>query len=131
MANTICIWVFSRKKRNKKEGEAIYENVSQVSVSRGHQINIEVKCSHRMSVNVLRSRCTTNIIETKLFSQFTGFIDYSQFIGISKLDRRRGTSQSKAGLVDASLLSCLVPHKTNLAHNLVMMKKSMDQKFTS
>jgi len=55
------------------EGEGSYEGVNEKAVSRGIQVNIEVVCSHRMSVSVLRSRCTTHKIETKLFSHFAGF----------------------------------------------------------
>ena len=84
-------------------------------VSRASQVNIEVECSHRMSVSVLRSRCTctTQKIETTLFSHFTGFRNYTkykEFLEFVLPNRNRsklvywGTVHAKADLVDTSLL---------------------------
>lgn len=95
------------------EGEGSYEVVNEETVSRASQVNIEVECSHRMSVSVLRSRCTTQKVETKLFSHFTGFRNYTQYkefleFVLPNLNRSKlvywGTVHAKADLVDTSLL---------------------------
>jgi len=66
-----------------------------------------------MSVNVLKSKCTTPKKETKLFSHFTGFRNYTQFreflqFVLPGLKRSKlvywGTVNAKATLVDISLL---------------------------
>lgn len=36
------------------KGEGSFDVVNKEAVSRGRQVNIEVECSHRMSVSVLR-----------------------------------------------------------------------------
>ena len=83
------------------------------AVSRASQVNIEVECSHRMSVSVLRSRCNTHKKETKLFSHFTGFRSYTQFkefleFVLPNLNRSKlvfcGTACAKADLIDPSQL---------------------------
>ena len=61
------------------EGEGFFEKVDEQRINRGNQVNLEVECSHRMSVNVLKSKCTTPKKETKLFSDFTVFRNYTQF----------------------------------------------------
>ena len=47
--------------------------------SRATQVDIQVACTHRFSINVLRSLCDSLEREVKYFSHFTGFKSYESF----------------------------------------------------
>ena len=50
------------------KGEGAFETVDKERVNRGVQANLHVDCSHKMSLSVLKSKCTTQKKEIKLFS---------------------------------------------------------------
>ena len=43
------------------------------------QVDIEVPCTHRFSINILRSLCDCSERVVKYFSHFTGFKSYKRF----------------------------------------------------
>ncbi len=95
------------------EGEGYFEKVDEQRVNRGNQVNLEVECSQRMSVNLLNAKCTTPKQEIKLYSHFTGFRNYCQFkefleFVLPGLNRSKlvywGTARAKSNLIDTTLL---------------------------
>ena len=56
------------------EGEGKFDETDRENVfSRATQVDIEVACTHRFSINILRSLCDSPEREVKYFSHFTGF----------------------------------------------------------
>ena len=95
------------------EGEGFFEAVDEQRVSRGVQANLEIECPHTMSLRILKSKCTTQKKEIKLFSHYTGFRSYSQFMDFLEFvlpDQKRsklvywGTARAKANIIDTALL---------------------------
>ena len=82
-------------------------------MNRGVQANLEIECPHTMSLRILKSKCTTQKKEIKLFSHYTGFRSYSQFMDFLEFvlpDQKRsklvywGTARAKANIIDTALL---------------------------
>lgn len=95
------------------EGEGYFETVDKQRVNRGIQVNLEVECPHTMSLRILKSKCTTQKIEIELFSHYTGFRSYSQFMEFLEFvlpGQKRsklvywGTARAKANIIDTALL---------------------------
>ena len=62
------------------EGEEQFDETDRESfVSRGIQVDLEVPCTHRFSIHILRSLCNSTQKEVKYFSQYTGFKCYERF----------------------------------------------------
>ena len=62
------------------EGEEQFDETDRESfVSRGIQVDLEVPCTHRFSIHILRSLCNSTQREVKYFSQYTGFKCYERF----------------------------------------------------
>ena len=62
------------------EGEGKFDETNRDNFfSRATQVNIEVPCTHRFSINTLRSLCDCPEREVKYFSHFTGFKSYERF----------------------------------------------------
>ena len=57
----------------------VWWNKPRQSFSRVTQVDIEVPCTHRFSINILRSLCDCPEREVKYFSHFTGFKSYKRF----------------------------------------------------
>ena len=74
-----------RKQTQLPKGKGAFETVDEERVNRGVQANLQVDCSHKMSLSVLKSKCTTQKKEIKLFSHYTGFRSYSQFMEFLEL----------------------------------------------
>ena len=55
------------------------EILSGTIISQENKKDSEVACSHELSINVLRSRCSTSKKEDKLFLHCTGFQSYLHF----------------------------------------------------
>lgn len=60
--------------------ERIFETLDEQRVNMGIEANLQVDYSHKMSLSVLISKCTTRKKEIKLFSLYTGFRSHSQFV---------------------------------------------------
>ena len=59
------------------EGEGKFDETDRDNFfSRATQVDIEVACTHRFSINILRSLCDSPEREVKYFSHFTGFKSY-------------------------------------------------------
>ena len=95
------------------EEEGYFETVDKQRVNRGIQVNLEVECPHTMSLRILKSKCTTQKIEIELFSHYTGFRSYSQFMEFLEFvlpGQKRsklvywGTARAKANIIDTALL---------------------------
>ena len=62
------------------EGEGKFDETDRDNYfSRATQVDIEVPCTHRFSINILRSLCDSPEREVKYFSHFTGFKSYERF----------------------------------------------------
>ena len=62
------------------EGEGQFDETDKDNfISRGLQVNMEVPCLHRFSINMLKSLCENPQKEVKYFSHFTGFKSYERF----------------------------------------------------
>lgn len=61
------------------EGEGECDIDGDNGISRGIQTDLEIPCSHRFSVDVLKSLCESPKKEAKYFSHFTGFKSYERF----------------------------------------------------
>ena len=61
------------------EGEGKFETDQDNYFSRATQVDIEVPCTHRFSINILMSLCDCPVREVKYFSHFTGFKSYDRF----------------------------------------------------
>ena len=82
-------------------------------MNRGVRANLEIECPHTMSLRILKSKCTTQKKEIKLFSHYTGFRSYSQFMDFLEFvlpDQKRsklvywGTARAEANIIDTALL---------------------------
>ena len=62
------------------EGEGKFDETDRHNFfSRAAQVDIEVPCTHKFSINILRSLCDSPEREVKYFSHFTGFKSYDRF----------------------------------------------------
>ena len=61
------------------ERREVWWNKPRQFFSRATQVDIEVPCTHRFSINILRSLCDCPEREVKYFSHFTGFKSYKRF----------------------------------------------------
>ena len=70
----------AEKTATASEGEGKFDETDRDNFfSRATQVDIEVPCTHRFSINILRSLCDSPEREVKYFSHFTGFKSYERF----------------------------------------------------
>ncbi|XP_031570274.1 uncharacterized protein LOC116304654, partial [Actinia tenebrosa] len=95
------------------EGEGFYDMASESTANRGNQTDLDIPCSHQLSIKMLKTRCPTSKKGERFFSHHTGFKNYMQFkefleFVVPGLKRENivywGTDQARNNRIDTSAL---------------------------